>query len=673
MSDTKEESRGQKKDQNDGSDPKSDTSVELPLGVFTDSTIKPAPLPEFKPLKEAVRANPNDMNTWETLFSKINQIFVTSLESKREFAQEFKVLVNDSYHELLERFPYLVNHWQKFSIAEYQLNGAQASIEVLQESVNSCQYCLELWDDYLNALSLQKDPRYEAELNTCLLLIGESFNSDKIWDKYLLIVKNSGDDELLCKTYWKLIKIPVYAYAKYYDEYSQLDKLKVLSYVPKEEAIPFLPEDTKDLDECTEVEKVQVIQQLSEAIFANTQTRVSEKWNHESAINYRHLDISQLNNTTEVSHWIKYLDYELANGTHESIINLFEQCLIPNCFQETLWLKYLAYLNFTDALTEKDTRFMIMDAVYSRANNKFLPLNQNGTRFSYGKFLIKFNKIELMHDYHIDLVKYFSGNNYSKLYLKGPYLSSVKGLLENWQLLLPEHFEELILCLINAHTNGDKLKLDEKIFSTIKEEYINLFLKYTNDQAIPIVIQMYLNTYLTNHDLSDKGIAHLRAFFQTHYNKPYLLGFSDFWKFYLELEGLGMYNLGNVNTIMNYIKQNTTLPIITVNNFLKFQYDLFNANLSDFLTQLPNNDCLIKYDSNTRISTQNASLTSRFNKVHLSKQLEYPGVKVDFKPDVTNKLMSEREGFSLLDDKIPSLPSFKNVEKANNPILYPRD
>lgn len=653
---------------------------QLPADVFTDTSIQSSPIEEFKVLKNEVIGSPNDIKHWDGLFQKFDELVTHSLNNDREISKDFKLLVYTSYEELLTRFPYLVSYWKQFSIMEYKLNGSSSSIGVLRKAVNSCQYSLDLWEDYLNALMVEKDPEFVTEVKSCLQLNGQNFNSHVIWDKYLAHIAQDNKSDNVFEVYLKLIRIPVYEYARYYDDYLQLDKFTLLTTIPAVDLEPYLHKiDKSDINDCTEVEKFQILQEFSEDIFQITQTRVTEKWEYESVIKNRELNLQAINDKYELDNWINYLDYEIKNGVHESIVNLFEQCLIPLCFNEKMWLKYLSYLNFSTHFSspeESSSQFMIMDSIYARANNKFVPLDQNSTRLTYGKFLIKFDKLDIMHDYQLDLIRYFSGDNYMKVYFKGPYLSSIKALLENWQLMVSPDvtlFEELLMSLINLSTNNDKLRLHENITCKINEKYLNLLLKYLNGQAIPVLIQMYLNNYLLRNELTNEHITHLRKFFQKHYNKAYLKDSRDFWKFYLEFEGLAMYNLVNVNSIMNYIKLNTKLPILTINKFLKFQYDLFNANLSDFLSQLPNNDCLIKYDANCSVSLQNDHLVSRFNKLGLSKQLDYPGVKIDFKPDITNKLMNDGENFSILEDKVPGLPSFKNVEKVNASIQYPKE
>eukprot|EP01124_Arcella_intermedia_P034508 TRINITY_DN856_c0_g2_i2.p1 TRINITY_DN856_c0_g2~~TRINITY_DN856_c0_g2_i2.p1 ORF type:complete len:355 (-),score=91.94 TRINITY_DN856_c0_g2_i2:15-1079(-) len=58
-------------------------------------------------------------------------------------------------------------------------------------------------------------------------------------------------------------------------------------------------------------------------------------------INYFHvrpLDDTQLNN------WVKYLEFEEAQGDHARIVKLYERCVIPCCNYTKFWLRYVRYL-----------------------------------------------------------------------------------------------------------------------------------------------------------------------------------------------------------------------------------------------------------------------------------------------------------------------------------------
>lgn len=97
---------------------------------------------------------------------------------------------------------------------------------------------------------------------------------------------------------------------------------------------------------------------------------------------------------------------------------MFERALIPNCFDEDLWLKYI---KFIDGLGISDEKKCELERdIYIRANAKFIPLNQCKVRKLYAYFLLKQNDIDSAVEYLFDWMKLLSGT--SKQYFKSPYL-----------------------------------------------------------------------------------------------------------------------------------------------------------------------------------------------------------------------------------------------------------
>ncbi|EGV60803.1 pre-mRNA splicing factor [Yamadazyma tenuis] len=618
---------------------------------------------EFERLKTEVDTSPNNIHKWDELFAKIDDR-INSVNPK-DVSAEFKSFIHTCYTELLDRLPFLVEHWRRFSIIEYKLNGIKSSIEVLSRSVDAVQFSVGLWEDYLNALALEKDEKYGHALEMCISLNGHHFNSHNIWDKYL---EHKKDNVL--PVYLKLIHIPLYEYAKYYNQFAEINKNYSLKDILGDDLEENLQRFGKTSpDECSVIESHQIIDEFSYQIFATNQTRVNAKWEFESKITTLDLNL-KVSSDTESDNWFAYLDYEIQHykQDYNTITNLFERALIPNCFNQKLWLKYLAYINVSD----ESHKFQVMDSIYSRCVNKFIPLDVNFVRFSYGRFLLKHNKVDLMNDYLLDLVKFFGGDNNSKLYLKSGYTETVESLLVNWSKLVgTEAFLQISQSLLECYFEESKSITAE--VETVSRSTVNLLFSRLNDQSILVVIKLYLNTLLSVSDLSNpKDVNGLRQFFNKHYKRPQLRSSVSFWKFYVELEGAGMFNFSHLHQIIKYIQKETTLSKIVVNKFLNFQYNLYTSNYKRFKADV-DDDSIIRYQNNLSLNpTDNKYLLASYGKSirDIKDQFEHPGIVIDNKPDITNKLMNQN--FDLFSDEFPYPATFKNIEKANAPIPFPQ-
>lgn len=629
----------------------------LPKDIFVENQIKArlVDLEDYKDLKTKISEDPNDLSGWDALFKKID---TTLVQVKSKPSTEFKQLVFQSYDELLDRFPYLVEYWKKYAVTVYNIDGLERSVQVMSKSVDSCQYSLELWEDYLEALELSKSDQYEKMVELSIELNGYHFNSNSLWDRLLSVKKKESND--LLATYLKLVRIPLYEYSKYYNEFAEINKgYKIVDIITDSTQLKrYLKKYGKgEASECSEFETQQIIDEFSYDVFNRNQTRVNKKWEFEKQLSVNQPEIKPTENT-ETSVWIEYLDFEINSYSDDSstIINLFERSLIPNCFREELWLKYLAYLN---KYLNEGTKFQTMDAVYKRCINKFLPLNKNFIRFHYCKFLMKYEKYEASNDYILDLITYFSGDNSSKITLKQPYIDSIENCLELFEQQIPSDYLRLLENILGCYLNQEKLQ-DYSI-----QKYVSRLFNLLNDQSILVVSRSYLDKLSSE---EEPQVQKLHDYINKHHSNPVFKNSVSFWKFYIEFEGLRTKNFINLNKLINYVKRNTNLPKVVINQFLTLQYNLYTNNYKQFKVQV-DDETIVKYDLNLSTSIQNKDywLSNQKSNRDLKLQFDNPGFVLDNKPEITNRITN----FSIFDEDITTMATFKNVEKANMPIPYP--
>lgn len=712
-------------------------NVTVGVDSKSNSSALKTSLESWKQLREEVEHNPNDISRWNKLFSSIEE--KVSQLYERGINEEFKAFVYENYNELLGRFPYLVKYWKDLLIMAYRLNGVESSIEALLKAVDACPFSIDLWHDYLSALLVryeQKDDKsgmqdmIQSQFSLALSFNKFHFNSHPIWDKYIeflhLTNPEFSTDKKVLNMYLELSNMPLYEYAKYYNQFTAINKNFQLQDVIQDsrELDSYLHKFGKNsVEECSVVESQLIIDDFSYNVFLKTQTLVHDKWQFESSITINELDLTNYQSIQkEMNYWKEYLNFEIKRYLDDknmfsfnNIVNLFERCLIPNCFVQEIWLKYIAFLNVAyddnnENNIDKETTFHRINLIYLKANNKFIPLDENYCRLIYGEFLVKWDKFELANDYYLDLITSFCGHNDQKVYLKQSYLDNFNNILQLWKSTLPnKKLVEYLYDIIEKYFESidrykSKQQSEHEEEQTDNKKHISLlqlqtFQELLNDHSICLVIKVYLYSSLEMTDITDEAqLKPFRDFFQKYYKEKPLQFSVSFWKFFIEFEGLMTFNYLNLQKIINYVKTNLLLPKTTIDALLQINYDIINANYKEVIELIPDDTTLINFDNETCNSiTQNKSLLTRLAKNNsimqhklkgnknpnfriedeyvklIKKQSDLPGVIAEDKPEITNKLMNDENYVSLLQDNIevPRLPAFKNVEKANAPIPYP--
>lgn len=677
-------------------------------------------------VQQAVKQNINNLDYWDVYLKHFDDRYdqLYSEADKNKIDLKFKLTVNQTYSQLLARFPYLSEYWRRFLVMEYKLNGVEASIEVLKKSIQVFPYSIELWLDYLNALVSEKKGEEEKEITrlefeNCVNYLGYHFNSDPLWDAYIAF--EAGNDMNLLNIYKRLVKIPLYQYARYYKAFSEMNKDHEIEQVIDEDALAqYLEKYGKSsVSDLSIVEKHQIIDEYSHTVFSRTQALVNVKWNYESTITVADFSPRLADEIDKQSEeWTKYLDYEInalkaqnVEEQHKIITQLFERCLVPNCLSSKFWLKYLAYIHFH---YQGEDRFEKARDIYNRAIFTFVPLDQNFIRYNYVTFLMNNDKFDVANEYLLDLIKLFGGTNNKKLFLKDHYLEAITKTVSLWSITVPMYEKVLEELITNYFERIDRYKKestepkdDEKkvVKFDLKPSYISAFQKLLNGDAICVVIAAYLNYNKLNSDTNTP--KKLRTFFNRYHKEPEVRRSTLFWKFYLEYEALIEGNFLNAKNIIEYIKTSTSLPKSVVDSLVDLNFDIISANFGASLKQLGRpDDSLIFYDNDisnsltinksarervaannyviqdleesklARGSRQYSQVDKKEEVIRLAKKhADHPGIIVESTPEITNKIMNEGNWISLDSHKtvIPPLPSFKNVEKASLPIPYPKD
>ena len=673
---------------------------------------------------------PNNIEKWNELFDLLDEKWEQLQPTER--SEAFKTSVSSSYAKLLLRFPYLTEHWKRYLIVQYKMNGIDESLNTLRHSTRRNPQSVSLWVDFLSAMLAVHESKPENEKETHLKdirkefksaeqFIGLNYNSDPFWNKYIEFETKYATEEpslSLLELYKRLISIPLYQYAQYYNQFCQISKNYSVEHVVKDEQMlqQFLTLYSKSLvKDLSIVEQHQIIDAYAYSVFVETQKKVNEKWAFESLVTLQEFllrDISEIQKQYES--WEKYADYEIAclqsisdekrGFQFQLVSSVFERALVPHCFNANLWLKYIKFLE--DNTSDPTERFSSVKAVYDKAIFEFVPLDESNIREQFVLFLMSNEKFDLCNEFLLDCIRLFSGITGSGIYAKKAYIHEVRLILQLWEdnvdiselLILLEgiisgYFERIDR--YKKEVDASPTQKQEKSKYEFKSSYSTALSRFLNDDGICIITAHYLRLLPD----SDK----IRNFFNKYHREEPLSRSVQFWKFFIEFEGYKEHNLINLRTIFSFIKTKSSLPKQAVDAFVDIYYDIICANMAealclrsrdDFLDILINrdieksDDLVVNVSARKRLARNNYMLRDagdprgKANLQHLLKEeelmnmrlkhLDHPGIFVDAAPEFTNSMFDRKEWVSLLDTNLtaPPLPQTKNVEKANANIRY---
>ncbi|CAK9435452.1 uncharacterized protein LODBEIA_P01790 [Lodderomyces beijingensis] len=616
-------------------------------------------------IEQRLQKDLNNIELWSQLLNYydlwINEKLVSGENAANIVPNEEKQKINSAYRRLLTRFPNLEEYWKKWSIVEFKLNGAEASINVLRTGVENFPHSVSLWSEYLAALKTTNGAdaeKFRFMYREALKYNAYHFQSHPIWDKAIEFeTEKSNSSNELRELYLQALKIPMYQYAQYYSQFSEISKnFEIQKLLDKETLPEYVGKFGKSkLEELSLIEKHQIIDDYFNVVFASTQMKVGAIWEYEQQLLNQDFSTDRSAIDTERKIWLEYLDKEITayNASPEDgsqfnfVRSIFERALVPNCYDTELWQKYINFIESSslaqndvdgDDENENEKKFKVIDEIYKRANSRFVPLDQNDLRLGYVDFLVQQNMPSQANEYLFDWIKLFSGN--SKLYLKKSYLEMVHGILNLWERQLSKSkFQSALESIVDKRffkkmgndqdqAKGKDKDQDEDIDMSDKtrasdsnerqvedsslslsNEFTSQFTQFLNEDAVPLLVLALLTLYK-----SQKGTVKIRELFNKLYKERDLVNSIGFWRFMLEFEGLYQGNLQNLRSIYNFVKTETQLPKAALDAFSDWFCDFASANVRRILNlnKDSSDDTMIWKDLNTSNSVfYNKSIRKR--------------------------------------------------------------
>ncbi|MDC6271902.1 hypothetical protein PP707_06345, partial [Acetobacter pasteurianus] len=537
-------------------------------------------LPEAHSLEIKLQKNINDLQSWTDLFNCYD-IWLSN-RSKTEQGKDLKDLISvdqkrrisNTYQAATSRFINWEECWKRWLATEFKLNGTDASIEVLQKAVETFPTSIVLWTDYLAAIksgianstidttantttsttmtsnstsasntttinttttstpaiTTQSDDvnRFRFLYKEALKYNGYNFNSSSLWDISIefesSLLQNSDE---LRDLYLQVLSIPLYQYAHYYTQFSEISKnFDIHNLLPESALLDYIEKFGKArVEDLSLLEKHQIIDDYFAIVFTSTQAKVTAAWEYEQNLLHQEFSHKRAEIDEEKDKvWFPYIEKEItdyrASSTIEQyklVVNLFERALIPNCFDVNLWSKYISFVASTSSTSSTSLpssnsplisgssslnvleNFHTQQRIYTRANSRFVPLDQNELRLEYVQFLLLNDKPNLANEFLFDWMKIFSGN--SRVYHKSSYLLMCQQILNLWEkLITPFKYKKILETLVELffklqHKLNQKNVDDEKVGDPeqvknidpqfdLKQDHVLLLAKFLNDDSI---------------------------------------------------------------------------------------------------------------------------------------------------------------------------------------------
>lgn len=549
--------------------------------------------------------------------------------------QHIKHSIKKVFEKVLGRYPLLFGYWKRFTAVQYQLNGLQSSIDVLSQAVDAFPNSLELWCDYLSVL-LANNPdqvdQIRVNFHIAKDLVGLQFLSHPFWDKFIEFESRHQQWKNVLAIYREVSKIPLHQYSKYYTAYKQLAE-RTDTGIRIEE----------DIDQ----------------VFANTQKLVNEVWTYESQIAQSFFNIGPVRQK-ELDNWDQYLEFVInSEHFHATLVkSTFMRCLVPCRNYEHFWLKFTKWMEENSSLEE------CLDVYQKGVNAISQEMRTLRQQFlDYMKLRLKDDEDKVLELYLLTL------SEFSRIYQQDAsfmveFLAAVRrtsfssDLSQTDQEILRQqtsyasYLEKNVRCYTNQTPDGD-VKLQGIL----------------NDKNLSVaVVELIKVTHLNLRNVSQS-----RKYFKEFESLPQIRNSTAFWLLYYKILKVSV-ELNELERFVARLGTEIFLPTLVVNDILDDfkSFFLTNVNYPDYEHEVykgrytsgidPLTDLYFKV--NNPLWTKQKSTDRQRNEIkdngHIGLYLE--------KPEISNTIIeSHSKSFS---NGPPSLPTFKNLDKANKQASF---
>ncbi|KAI0461254.1 hypothetical protein LJB42_001272 [Komagataella kurtzmanii] len=586
---------------------------------------------------------------WDQFFEGAEQIIYEQREHNESISESVVLKVEQLCEELLAQYPLIVRYWKRYVAMEYQLRGIEASLKLLRGALHIFSSSSELWCDYLSIIinnKLEASTTIKNLFEQAIDICGRQFLSHPLWDSYLKwLVSFNGESEAYFKSLLKVVQIPLYEYSKYHkalidslQHENSKGKVKVLLGVSSEEEL----------------------YQTVDHICNRTQEATNKRWPYESLIKQPFFTFEEPSDD-ELSNWNSYLDFEETQGDKNQVIALYERCLIPCSRLESFWIRYA---NWFQRSNENEIDQLM--TIFRRGSDLFLPPDRLKFRYMFAEYLSRTsdpNVAAALNIFH-SMFKKLPGNSEVVRYYLQLILQHRKGhnFISELQMVLEQVFRrnDNKRAILNSFENQDLLKL----------------LEILNQKTITAVLTLLIKHFWTFGERDHVELP--RSIFLSYYQHEFLRSSIPFWDLFFKFESIEKSNT-NLTNVVNHVSNSQRVSTVQKSNILGayrdwtlnnlFAEGLFpNINqrsMSVAMTRLLNTE-IIFLELKAGIPRETKDFVESDKR--LFQENGHSGIAIEKQPSITNVSNFRK---SIFEESSPaSLPTFKNVEKAAQPVRF---
>ncbi|KAM6100893.1 LOW QUALITY PROTEIN: pre-mRNA-processing factor 39-like [Pterocles gutturalis] len=345
---------------------------------------------DFERFWQAAQSNPHDFTAWTELLQYVEQ-------------ENHLFAARKAFDAFFTHYPYCYGYWKKYADMERRFDCGREAEEVFERGLQSIPLSMDLWIHYISYLQTTLDMNLPESLQkirgvfeAAVAAAGMDFRSDKLWELYVEWEREQGNLRAVTGIYDRVLSMPTQLYSHHWEKFKEhvlhnppkeilspeellwvQSKLATDPAPPKppppegpdpppgEELPPGVEGKAADAQEDLDHDKIrELVISMRQQIYAQNEAEVSKRWNFEDGIKRPYFHVKPLERA-QLRNWREYLDYEMAAGSHERTIVLFERCVIACALYEEFWIKYTKYL---EAQTAAGAR-----RVFQRACGYHLP------------------------------------------------------------------------------------------------------------------------------------------------------------------------------------------------------------------------------------------------------------------------------------------------------------
>ncbi|XP_014661824.1 PREDICTED: pre-mRNA-processing factor 39-like [Priapulus caudatus] len=343
---------------------------------------------------KAVVENPSDFTGWTYLLQYVEQ--QNALEEARE-----------AFDDFLDVYPFCFGYWKKYADVEKRHQNLEMSEEVFERGIKGIHMSVDLWLHYINFYKERhcNDHDFEEQMRSlferAVTIAGGEFKSDRLWEAYCNWEREQSNLRNVTAVFDRLLATRIQHHSANFKKFEEhvnkhhpceilcasefldfrtkyLETIKTEVKEEEEEEPPAsltLPPGEDEAadeamppgeeapvapssDETTPAVKVKsaeqgnneevaslrkmIIESRSE-IFEKTAKEILKRKPFEDQIKRPYFHVKPLERN-QLKVWREYLDFEIENGTHESVVTLFDRCVIACALYEDFWMKYAKYM-----------------------------------------------------------------------------------------------------------------------------------------------------------------------------------------------------------------------------------------------------------------------------------------------------------------------------------------